>query len=113
MRIRFEATALEQPSDLSLLARLDWNYFSFNNRGWLAAELSDGGIIITDKSGDMDCCSYTFVDLDDFIEWMEDDATDQLSDHPADFLRDCGAIGEDFLSVGVIEAALAVIERER
>lgn len=112
MKISFTGTAMSKPDDMTIKAELSWNYYRFNDEnGWIAARIGDGAIVVTDESGKLDY-GFVFPDLDAFVCWLEADAEEQLNDHPAEFLRDSGAINALVLSDGVVKAALATINAD-
>ncbi len=105
MKIELTGEALIKPHDLSLKEELAWRYYRFNEPlGWKALVCGDA-VIITDESDDLGN-GIAFPDLDSFLDWLKEDATQKLEDDPASFLEASGAVLGLLLTEGVIDAAL-------
>ena len=82
------------PPEMSLKARLTWEYF-FGKccGGWACARTSDGVWIITDEACDLATASV-YPDDDSFIGWLESVADDHLSDDRVGFLQNIVSLRE-------------------
>lgn len=79
--------AFPGPPEMSLKARLAWEYFFGSScGGWACARTSDGVWIITDEACDLATASV-YPDDDSFIVWLESVADDHLSDDRVGFLQ--------------------------
>ena len=112
MTINFTGIAMEKPKDMPIKASLAWDYFSFNNGGWVAVVTGDGGVLMMDESCDISEHASVFRSEEEFIDWLVDDANERLADEPLIFLRECGAVREDLCTPAVAASVLMCIERK-
>lgn len=105
MKISVTGEELVKPMDLTLKEELSWRYYRFNEPlGWKALVCGDA-VIITDESDDLGN-GIAFPDLDSFLDWLKEDATQKLEDDPASFLEASGAVLGLLLTERVVGAAL-------
>ena len=87
----FTGTMATPPPNLSLKARLAWEYF-FNGR-WAVVRVESGEFICTDEG--MDPATATvFPDEDIFISWLEAVANEHLEENRISFLQNFTSIPE-------------------
>lgn len=110
--ITFEAKELAKPKNMGIKAELAWRYYDFNNGGWVAAEIADCGVVVTDEAASFDVGSWVFKTVGEFVEWLEGIADENLQCDPYGFLLACGMVNDMVASDGVIEAIVAAIEAE-
>lgn len=111
-RIDLIADYLEKPKNISVRAELAWNYFSINDGGWLAAPVSDCGVLVVDESGDLSACSWVFKSEELFVSWLEsvtDEWLNGTNDERLSFLVCSGAVSERVASDTVVDAIVAKI----
>ena len=107
MSIYFSASPLPMPEDMPLKARLAWDYFKFNDGGWLVAETSDGAVIATDEGGNISESGFVCPDLDSFVDYLEEVADDHIKDGNTNFLSPW--IKPELLNTEVAEAAFKIL----
>lgn len=75
------------PPQMSLKARLAWEYF-FGSccGGWAVARTSDGIWLITDEACDLDN-AMIYPDDESFVSWLESVADDHISDDRVEWFR--------------------------
>lgn len=112
MKITLTAATMKKPAGLSPKASLAWDYY-FNLGSWFAAELPDGSILVTDEGLDLtgNCFCWAEPSYDDFVNWLEEEANDKLSEDPAAFLAAAG-LPEAFLTPPVLEALTTALSSE-
>ena len=82
------------PPEMSLKARLSWEYFfGLSCGGWAAVKTRDGCWIVTDEGCDLAQASI-YPDDDSFFEWLESAADDHLGDDRVGFIQNFCAIKE-------------------
>ena len=75
------------PPEMSLKARLAWEYF-FGSccGGWACVRAVDGVWIITDEACDLDN-AMIYPDDESFVSWLESVADDHISDDRVEWFR--------------------------
>ena len=109
MTINFTGKTLEKPKDMPVKASLAWDYFSFNDGGWVAVITGDGGVLMMDESCDISEHASVFRSEEEFIDWLCEDANEHLEDDP-DYLAKCGVVREDLCTPSVVSAIRKCIE---
>lgn len=109
MTISFTGKAMEKPKDMPIKASLAWDYFSFNDGGWVAVITGDGGVLMMDESCDISEHASVFRSEEEFIEWLCEDAEEHLKADP-EYLAKCGAVREDLCTPSVVSAIRKCIE---
>ena len=107
MKINFSAIPLPMPEDMSVKARLAWDYFQFNNGGWLVVETADGSVVATDEGGNISESGFVCPDLDSFVDYLEEVADERIKDGDTNFLS--AWIKPDLLNTEVAEAAFKIL----
>lgn len=107
MKIIFAATPLPKPEDMSVKARLAWDYFQFNNGGWLVAETADGSVVATDEGSNISESGFVCPDLDSFVDYLEEVADERIKDGDTNFLS--AWIKPELLNTEVAEAAFKIL----
>lgn len=108
MKINMTGEALARPNEMSLKANLAWDYFDMNNGGWIAVQVGDGAIIVTDESGDLEN-GFFCPDEDAFVWWLEEAADNHIQDDAEAFLESAGWISPYLLASGNEQIVLAII----
>jgi len=107
MNITFTAFPLPKPEDMSLQAQLAWDYFQFNNGGWLVSMSSCGSVIVTDEAGNISESGICFGDMVCFLDWLEEIADEHIKDGDTNFLS--AWIKPEMLNTEVAEAAFKIL----
>ena len=107
MNITFTASPLPKPEDMSVKARLAWDYFQFNNGGWLVVETADGSVVATDEGGNISESGFVCPDLDSFVDYLEEVADERIKDGDTNFLS--AWINPALLNTEVAEAAFKIL----
>lgn len=82
------------PENMSLKARLAWEYFFGTScGGWALAHTADGCWIVTDEACDLEQASI-YPDDDSFIDWLESVADDHITDDRVEWFRQFVAVKE-------------------
>ena len=112
MQITLDAKTLEKPENMPLKAELAWRYFNINDTcGWIAVEAGCIGVLLTDESGDLDCSSYIFATVNEFVQWLSDVADEHLEDEPREFLITTGMIHQSVATEAAVNAVLQAIRQ--
>lgn len=104
MNITFTAKQMEKPEHMSVKAQMAWDYLGFGSGGWCCAMVDDNAVIVTDESGDLTQNGTIFLNLPDFVSWLEDVFNDNMSGDPRTFLSGSGWVKESLLTDEVITA---------
>ena len=107
MNITFTASPLPKPEDMSVKARLAWDYFQFNNGGWMVSMSSCGSVIVTDEAGNISESGICFGDMVCFLDWLEETADEHIKDGNTNFLS--AWINPALLNTEVAEAAFKIL----
>ena len=97
-----------RPENLSVKAKLAWQYFFEGFGGWIAVKTDDGRWIVMDEGFNLNK-SIVFPDEDSFVQWLEVSAEDHLIIDTVDFLK-CFVSVPDIIDESVSEAILKRIE---
>jgi len=82
------------PPEMSLKARLTWEYFFGKScGGWACARTSDGVWITTDEACDLDNARI-YPDDESFVSWLESVADDHIDDDRVEWFRNFTKIPE-------------------
>ena len=103
MNINFTAEQMKKPDSMSVKAQMAWDYLGFGSGGWCCA-LIDNAVIVTDESGDLTQSGFVFLNIPDFISWLEDVFNDSMNGDPRTFLCGSGWVEASLLSDEVITA---------
>lgn len=103
MNITFTAKQMEKPDGMSIKAKMAWDYLGFGSGGWCCV-LIDNAVIVTDESEDLEQNGTIFLNLPDFVSWLEDVFNDNMNGDPRAFLSGSGWVKESLLSDEVITA---------
>ena len=83
----FTASMATPPENMSLKARLAWEYFfGAACGGWACVRTADGAIVVTDESCNLDTASI-YPDDDSFIAWLEAVAEDHITNDRVEWFR--------------------------
>lgn len=90
----FTASMATPPENMSLKARLAWEYFfGAACGGWACVRTEDGAWIVTDEGCNLDTASI-YPDDDSFIAWLEAVAEDHIGDDCIEWFRSFVAVPE-------------------